>query len=171
LSRPSEAPNQHLRVDRSRQDVIDLNPEFPRINDNKVENLATQWVHTFNQNMINEVRFGFNRSNGGTSTPRQNSDFDVDSLGIGKFRVATDGNRKFVTDFKDDQIGEQYDVWLRAQGVDRNDPASISSLTASCSPTVARCPTHAPRFTSSSIDPEDCHGFQTACDTCRNSIS
>ena len=26
----------------------------------------------------------------------QNSTFDVDSLGIGKFRVATDGNRKFT---------------------------------------------------------------------------
>jgi hypothetical protein len=85
-----------IAVDRSRQDIIDLNPEFPRINDNKVENLATQRVHTFNQNMINEIRFGFNRSNGGTSTPRQNSDFDVDSLGIGQYRVFNDGNRKFT---------------------------------------------------------------------------
>ncbi len=85
-----------IAVDRSRADSISLNPEFPAINDNKVENLATQWVHTFNQNMINELRFGFNRSNGGTRRPRQNSNFDVDSLGIGQFRVFNDGNRKFT---------------------------------------------------------------------------
>ncbi len=85
-----------VAIDRSRQDSFGLLPEFPRINNNKVENLASQWVHTFNQNMINEVRFGFNRSNGGTSTPRQNSNFDVDSLGIGQFRVFNDGNRKFT---------------------------------------------------------------------------
>lgn len=84
-----------IALDRSGATSNNLNPEFPRINDNKVENLATQWVHTFNPNMINELRFGFNRSFGGTRLPRQNTSFDVDSLGIGQFRVFNDGNRKF----------------------------------------------------------------------------
>jgi len=84
-----------IAIDRSDATIFSLNPQFPQFNDNKVENLATQWVHTFNQNMINEARFGFNRSFGGRQLPRQNSNFDVDSLGIGQFRVFNDGNRKF----------------------------------------------------------------------------
>ena len=36
---------------------------------------------------------------------------------------------RIVTDFKDNQIGEQYDVWLRARSSDRDNPQAISQLT------------------------------------------
>ena len=72
-------------------------PEFPGLHDSKVTNLATQWIHTFNQNMINELRFGFNISDDLTSNPRTDDEsFDMDALGIGQFRVFSDGNRKLT---------------------------------------------------------------------------
>ena len=46
--------------------------------------------------MLHELRFGINNWGDNYINPRSNSDFDVDSLGIGKFRVAGDGNRKFT---------------------------------------------------------------------------
>jgi HAE1 family hydrophobic/amphiphilic exporter-1 len=35
---------------------------------------------------------------------------------------------EIVSDFKDNQLGELYDVWLRAEGIDRNDKAAVSRL-------------------------------------------
>ncbi|HEX5030883.1 MAG TPA: efflux RND transporter permease subunit, partial [Candidatus Eisenbacteria bacterium] len=35
---------------------------------------------------------------------------------------------EIVTDFKDNQIGELYDVWLRAQGIDRRDKEDLEHL-------------------------------------------
>jgi HAE1 family hydrophobic/amphiphilic exporter-1 len=35
---------------------------------------------------------------------------------------------QIVSDFKDDQLGELYDVWLRAEGVDRGDPGAVGRL-------------------------------------------
>jgi HAE1 family hydrophobic/amphiphilic exporter-1 len=35
---------------------------------------------------------------------------------------------QIVSDYKDDQLGELYDVWLRAEGVDRGDRASVERL-------------------------------------------
>src|SRR5262249_47824651 len=35
---------------------------------------------------------------------------------------------QIVSDFKDNQLGELYDVWLRAEGVDRNDQAAVGRL-------------------------------------------
>ena len=47
--------------------------------------------------MINEVRVGFNTTNDLTSNPRtDDTSFDMDSLGIGQFRVFSDGNRKLT---------------------------------------------------------------------------
>jgi HAE1 family hydrophobic/amphiphilic exporter-1 len=34
-----------------------------------------------------------------------------------------------VSDFRDNQIGELYDVWLRAKGADRDDPQAVANLT------------------------------------------
>ncbi len=39
-----------------------INPNLPVFVDSNVTNLATSWVHTFSQNMINELRVGFNIS-------------------------------------------------------------------------------------------------------------
>jgi hydrophobic/amphiphilic exporter-1 (mainly G- bacteria), HAE1 family len=36
---------------------------------------------------------------------------------------------EIVSDYKDDSNGEQYDVWLRAIGADRNDARAVSNLT------------------------------------------
>lgn len=36
---------------------------------------------------------------------------------------------QIVSDYKDNQLGELYDVWLRATGVDRNDRNAIANLT------------------------------------------
>ena len=36
---------------------------------------------------------------------------------------------QIVSDFKDNQLGELYDVWLRAVGIDRNDRRAIENLT------------------------------------------
>ena len=47
--------------------------------------------------MINELRVGFNISNDLTSNPRTDDEsFDMDALGIGEFRIPTDGNRKLT---------------------------------------------------------------------------
>ena len=46
--------------------------------------------------MLHEFRFGINNWGDNYINPRTNTDFDVDSLGIGEFRVAGDGNRKFT---------------------------------------------------------------------------
>jgi HAE1 family hydrophobic/amphiphilic exporter-1 len=35
---------------------------------------------------------------------------------------------QIVSDYKDDQLGELYDVWLRAEGVDRSDRAAVERL-------------------------------------------
>src|SRR5213075_2248863 len=34
-----------------------------------------------------------------------------------------------VSDFRDNQIGELYDVWLRASGANRDDPQAVANLT------------------------------------------
>ncbi len=86
-----------LALDRSGVTRNNINPNLPVFVDSKVTNLATQWVHTLNQNMINEVAVGFNISDDLTSNPRtDDSSFSMDALGIGEFRIPTDGNRKLT---------------------------------------------------------------------------
>jgi hypothetical protein len=86
-----------IALDRSGVTRTNINPNLPVFVDSKVSNLATQWVHTFNQNMINELRVGFNISDDLTSNPRtDNESFDMDALGVGEFRIPTDGNRKLT---------------------------------------------------------------------------
>lgn len=82
--------------DRSRLDNNYVNPNFPTYYESSATNLASQWIHTFNQNMLNEFRFGFNITDDDIGNPRTNTDFDVDSLGIGLFRAIQDGDRKLT---------------------------------------------------------------------------
>jgi hypothetical protein len=83
-----------IAVDRSSLTSNNINPNLPVTRDSRVMNLASQWVHTFNQNAINEFRFGFNISDDDTVNPRTNDEsFDMDGLGVGEFRVFGDGNR------------------------------------------------------------------------------
>jgi hypothetical protein len=72
-----------------------LNPNFPLIYHVRAHNVAFQWLHIFNPRVLNEFRVGFNKVNHDQVNPRTYTDFDVDSLGIGQFRVAVDNNRKF----------------------------------------------------------------------------
>lgn len=72
-----------------------LNPNFPTFFHVHAQNVASQWLHMFNPRTINEFRFGFNKVNHDQRNPRTYTNFDPDSLGVGKFRVATDNNRKF----------------------------------------------------------------------------
>lgn len=87
----------HFAADRSSSDNHFINPNFPLFTSSQVTNVAAQWIHTFSQNWVNELRFGFNISND-TLTTLHNTDpkFDIDSLGLGEFRVALDGNRKLT---------------------------------------------------------------------------
>ncbi|MFN0172391.1 MAG: carboxypeptidase regulatory-like domain-containing protein [Bryobacteraceae bacterium] len=72
-----------------------INPNFPTIFSMRPHNIASQYLHLFRPTVINEFRFGYNRVDHDQSNPRTNTDFDVDSLGVGQFRVAVDNNRKF----------------------------------------------------------------------------
>jgi hypothetical protein len=84
-----------LAIDRSRRDEDYINPTFRYFLTSRAANIASQWLHTFSGTTLNEFRFGFNIADDDTFNPRSNTDFDIDSLGIGKFRVFTDNNRKF----------------------------------------------------------------------------
>lgn len=84
-----------LAWDRSNRENNHINPNLPVKVTSEVTNLASQWVHMFNQNMINELRFGFNKSDDLTRNPRMfDESFDMDALGVGEFRIRGDGNRK-----------------------------------------------------------------------------
>ncbi|MFN0166363.1 MAG: TonB-dependent receptor domain-containing protein [Bryobacteraceae bacterium] len=83
-------------IDKSNWEANQINPNFPENRYSDAYNVASQWIHTFSPNVLHELRFGINNWGDNYINPRSNSDFDVDSLGIGKFRVATDGNRKFT---------------------------------------------------------------------------
>jgi hypothetical protein len=83
-------------VDKSDWQANQINPNFPENRISDAYNVATQWIHTFSANVLHEMRFGINNWGDNYLNPRSNSNFDVDSLGIGKFRVAGDGNRKFT---------------------------------------------------------------------------
>ncbi len=86
-----------LAWDRSDLERNNINPFLPVSVDSKVTNLATQWIHSFGPSTINELRAGFNISDDITKNPRtDNTSFDMDSLGIGQFRVFTDGGRKLT---------------------------------------------------------------------------
>lgn len=86
-----------LAWDRSNRTANNINPNLPVFVTSKVTNLATQWIHTFNPTTVNEFRFGFNVSDDLTANPRtDNTSFDMDSLGLGQFRVFSDNNRKLT---------------------------------------------------------------------------
>ena len=60
------------------------------------QNVASSWIHIFSHNLINEFRYGYMRSVDNTLNSRSNTDFTLDSLGLGNFRVVNDSNRAFT---------------------------------------------------------------------------
>ena len=73
------------------------NPNFQYFVAGRNQNVASQWLHIFSPSLINELRYGYNRSVDNTLNPRSNTSFDLDTLGLTGFRVLTDGNRKFTS--------------------------------------------------------------------------
>jgi hypothetical protein len=78
--------------------INNINPNFPSKQRIQNYNVAFQHLHTFNATTLNEFRVGFNKVNNDQTSPRSNTDFDPDTLGIGQFRVAVAANRKFRPD-------------------------------------------------------------------------
>ena len=72
------------------------NPNFAYFVAGRNQNVAGQWLHLFRPNIINEFRYGYNRSVDNTLNPRTNTNFDLDQLGMTGFRVVNDNNRKFT---------------------------------------------------------------------------
>ncbi len=82
--------------DRARRTQGNINPNFRVFTVAHSTNLAAQHLHIFSPSVINELRYGLNKANDDFFNPRTNSDFDLDSLGIGPFRVASENNRKLT---------------------------------------------------------------------------
>jgi hypothetical protein len=82
--------------DRSSFNNYVLNPNFPTFTTSSANNVAVQHIHIFSPAVLNEFRYGMNKADDVFANPRTNTNFDLDSLGIGKYRVATDGNRKLT---------------------------------------------------------------------------
>ena len=82
--------------DRSRWDQEFINPNFPYFTKSIANNWAVQYLKIFSPTVLNEFRYGLNKADDDTFNPRSNTDFDLDSLGIGQFRVAVDNNRKLT---------------------------------------------------------------------------
>ena len=81
-------------TDRLSRTVGSLNPNFPQFTYSQPANLATQYLRIFNPRIMNEFRFGWNAADDQNKNLRTDTDFDIDSLGIGKFRAS--GNRKLT---------------------------------------------------------------------------
>ncbi len=98
--------------DREKSQPFDINPHFPRTYEMNPSNWAAQWVHIVNPRVLNEARFGWYHSEEGNYSSRSNTDFDLDSLGIGLFRMVSQGNRKLTrreTGIPDTLIGGDRD--------------------------------------------------------------
>jgi Carboxypeptidase regulatory-like domain/TonB dependent receptor len=72
------------------------NPNFTYFVAGRTQNVGVTWIHMFSANVINEARYGYNRSVDNTLNPRANTDFDVQALGLTGFRVVNDNNRPFT---------------------------------------------------------------------------
>jgi outer membrane receptor protein involved in Fe transport len=85
---------------RSRRDFpsVDLNPYFSYQGTFPNSSFAVQHVHTFTSSLLNEIRFGWNRANVSKLTPRSNSDFTIESLGITGLKVGGPNGRPLRPD-------------------------------------------------------------------------
>jgi hypothetical protein len=85
-----------LAQDRAHRNQGNINPNYNVFTDTLSTNVASQFIHIFTPQVINEFRYGLNKANDDFYNPRTNTDFDLDSLGIGPFRVASENNRKLT---------------------------------------------------------------------------
>jgi len=77
---------------------ISLNPNFRYNSTFPNDSLAIQHVHTFSGSFLNEARFGFIRGNVSKLSPRANSDFTIESLGIQGLKVGGPNGRPLRKD-------------------------------------------------------------------------
>ncbi len=84
----------------SRRDFpnVDLNPFFRYNSTFPNTSLAVQHVHTFSPRLLNEARFGWIRGNVSKLSPRTNTDFTIESLGIRGLNVGGPGGRPLRRD-------------------------------------------------------------------------
>jgi len=76
-------------TDRSSWQNGDLNPNLTYYVSTVNVNLAAQYVKIINPTTVNEFRYGLNKADDDTLNPRSNTGFDLDSLGLGSFRVTS----------------------------------------------------------------------------------
>jgi hypothetical protein len=96
IFRDSDKVFVRVALDRSTYVSGSVNPNFPFYQSSEPTNIASQYIHTFGPRMMNELRFGLNIANDDQVNPRTNTNFDIDSLGIGNIRVVGDNNRKLT---------------------------------------------------------------------------
>lgn len=84
----------------SRRDFpnVDLNPNFYYNSTFPNSSLALQYVRTFSPTFLNEARFGWLRSNVSKLSPRANTDFTIESLGIMGLKVGGPNGRPLRAD-------------------------------------------------------------------------
>jgi hypothetical protein len=85
---------------KSRRDFpnYELNPNFYFNGTFPNSSLSVQYVHTFNPSLLNEVRFGFNLANVSVLSPRANTNFTIESLGIHGLNVGGPSGRPLRPD-------------------------------------------------------------------------
>jgi outer membrane receptor protein involved in Fe transport len=85
---------------RSRRDFpnYELNPNFYFNGTFPNSSLSAQYVHTFSPAVLNEVRFGFNLANVSVLSPRANTNFTIESLGIHGLNVGGPNGRPLRPD-------------------------------------------------------------------------
>ncbi|MBO0799907.1 MAG: hypothetical protein J2P31_13895, partial [Blastocatellia bacterium] len=72
---------------------IDLNPNFYYNSSFPNSSLAIQYVRTFSSTFLNEARFGWMKANVSKLSPRTNTGFTIDSLGIMGLKVGGPNGR------------------------------------------------------------------------------
>lgn len=76
----------------------ELNPNFFYNATFPNSSLGIQHVHTFSPTLLNELRFGWHRGNIAKFSPRQNTDFTIESLGIANLKVGGPDGRPLRRD-------------------------------------------------------------------------
>ncbi|HEU0119269.1 MAG TPA: TonB-dependent receptor [Bryobacteraceae bacterium] len=77
---------------------VELNPNFYYSAEFPNTNLGFQHVHTFSPTFLNEARFGMNKANAAKLSPRTNTNFTIESLGIFGLNVGGPSGRPLRPD-------------------------------------------------------------------------
>ncbi|HEU0120182.1 MAG TPA: TonB-dependent receptor [Bryobacteraceae bacterium] len=86
---PSDKVFVRYITDRSSWTNGDLNPNLSYYVSTVNVNVAAQYIKILNPTSVNEFRYGLNKADDDTFNPRTNTGFDLDSLGLGSFRVTS----------------------------------------------------------------------------------